>query len=877
MYANDRARRNQDRRETANENHVIKPGGVRLKASPRLRVADRKLRVLKPPPLEPDRAQLETFVHALFPYAGNEGYVSIRSFYDDGGDKSFKIKTIKLADGGGLTAIIECAMVIARRAANARKLIVFSPPVAVFSSESGWQARQVDLLLGLTISVEVDKNAPQALATLEQLLGPATVTVASGGEWINPETGEVQPKLHGHWRLAKPASDAAALDDLKKARELATELVGGDPSHAPISHPIRWPGSWHRKKTPKLCRIVKVNPDVEIDLAEALRALQEVSPDGAGSNDDVAARFEQLWKAPDWGEHIALVQSGESYHTPLLKLAAKLVVSGMNPVAAENLLRGLMETADDSHDARWQARVNDIGRAVQSAVNNFGPKAEEKAQEKRLQAEAKKLAEVKLVPVDLWERSGAPRLPMGFLPTVIEEFAVVQSELMGADPAGLAMGALAVCLAVIPDCIRLQPKRHDLGWTVPPILWVGLVGGVGAMKTPITSEVIRPVARINKQMWRVYLAEKEAYDNMSTEERKGVEKPKCTLVKIEDATSEGAQDILANSPDGVLLFRDELSGWFGNMDKYAGRRGAGDGERGFWLQAYNGGAYDLHRVGRGHKMIDPLSISVLGGIQPDTARAIVGEGIDDGLIQRINPIMLRNGEVGSDEPISPVAECYDALVGRLHHIRRQFFGVLQFDDDAQVVRRQVEQRYHDFAVGYEKVSKKFSEHVRKYHGMFARYCLLWHCIEHHDDKFPSNIDGETAHRVATFMHEFLLPHANAFYTDMLGLADNHDQLLDVAGYILAHKLERITNRDVARGTRSMRDLDRPHIERIFNQLDTFGWINRVPSRKFNDPLHGVVNQAVHVRFANYAEKEKERRQRVAAMIAEMNRSNKEHE
>ena len=58
---------------------------------------------------------------------------------------------------------------------------------------------------------------------------------------------------------------------------------------------------------------------------------------------------------------------------------------------------------------------------------------------------------------------------------------------------------------------------------------------------------------------------------------------------------------------------------------------------------------------------------------------------------------------------------------------------------------------------------------------------------------------DTAHRVAEFMHRFLLPHALAFYGGVLDLSDGHDRLAAVAGYILVHKLERLTNRDVQRG------------------------------------------------------------------------------
>ena len=100
-------------------------------------------------------------------------------------------------------------------------------------------------------------------------------------------------------------------------------------------------------------------------------------------------------------------------------------------------------------------------------------------------------------PVDLWAQVNAPPLPMGLLPEVIEKFAVVQGELMGADPAGLAMAALTVCAAAIPDSIELQVKQHDLGWRESTRLWTGLVGEVSAIKSPILKEATRTIVRID--------------------------------------------------------------------------------------------------------------------------------------------------------------------------------------------------------------------------------------------------------------------------------------------------------------------------------------------------------------------------------------------
>jgi hypothetical protein len=61
---------------------------------------------------------------------------------------------------------------------------------------------------------------------------------------------------------------------LYEARSLATKLVGGDSTSKSIVHPLRWPGSVHRKGAPRLATLAAFS-DHEIDLNEALDALRE--------------------------------------------------------------------------------------------------------------------------------------------------------------------------------------------------------------------------------------------------------------------------------------------------------------------------------------------------------------------------------------------------------------------------------------------------------------------------------------------------------------------------------------------------------------------------------------------------------------------------
>ena len=166
------------------------------------------------------------------------------------------------------------------------------------------------------------------------------------------------------------------------------------------------------------------------------------------------------------------------------------------------------------------------------------------------------------------------------------------------------------------------------------------------------------------------------------------------------------------------------------------------------------------------------------------------------------------------------------------------------------------------------MNRKLSSHIGKYNGIFARLCIIWHCVENHRSvRPPIIVTADTAARVGTFMHEFLLPHAVAFYAGVLDLSDDHDQLKDVAGYILAHGLREITNRDVQRGSRTMRKMTKRDTDRVFDQLDAFGWVSRTSGKRPTDPPRCMVNLKVHRRFKERAAREASRRLETREAIA----------
>jgi len=329
-----------------------------------------------------DGAQLAAFFDATFRYADQDTYLSLRAFYDRGaGDKSESFFIYGKQIGDDLAAHGEDIAKLAARCTRVARPVVFCPPLATFAGPD--KATEEDLRNGLVLSVECDKVPADARMKLESLIGPATVVVASGGEWMDPDTGEIQDKLHLHWRLSEPTTTPDEHRQLKLARAYAARLVGGDASNKPIVHPIRWPGSWHRKGTPRLAHIVALT-DAELDLADALERLgeaaaavpasttgqsaTETAPTGEGEERDTAAL-------------VCAVLSGDEYHAPLVALAMRFLRGGMADGQAVLVLRGVLlaipEAARDMKDGaaqpgRWQSRYDDIPRAVSTARAKLG-------------------------------------------------------------------------------------------------------------------------------------------------------------------------------------------------------------------------------------------------------------------------------------------------------------------------------------------------------------------------------------------------------------------------------------------------------------------------------------------------------------------------
>jgi putative DNA primase/helicase len=246
-------------------------------------------------------------------------------------------------------------------------------------------------------------------------------------------------------------------------------------------------------------------------------------------------------------------------------------------------------------------------------------------------------------------------LPSSFRPLVEDV-----SERMQTPPDYAGAAAVVTLAGCVNRRARIQPKVEDVSWSIVPNLWGAIVGSPGFMKSPVLHAITAPLNRI-EDFWRAeYQNEVADYEGAKAQAdlrlaawrelykkalKEGTEvpaQPDASLVPpverqliTTDSTFEKLHEILSRNPAGLLVVRDELTGWLAELD-----RDGREGERSFFLQAWSGDQpYKLERIGRGSIYVPAVCVSLIGNIQPARLRwyladAVRGGANDDGLFQR---------------------------------------------------------------------------------------------------------------------------------------------------------------------------------------------------------------------------------------------------
>ncbi len=382
---------------------------------------------------------------------------------------------------------------------------------------------------------------------------------------------------------------------------------------------------------------------------------------------------------------------------------------------------------------------------------------------------------------------------LALLPENIADFVADISERMDNTPCDFAgIGVMCALGSLLGRKIGIHPKKYD-DWLVVPNLWGLAVGRPSMKKSPTLEEAIKPLRRLEMDAkeahaesmeehliavrvseMKIKKAEKDAQkaidkgneqvaENLLREVLVDIEPPHLPRFMVNDTTVEKLGELLAANPSGLLLFRDEASGWLKGLD-----REDRSNDRAFFLEAFNGtGSYTYDRIGRGTVFIPSMTISVLGGIQPGKLQPYLmaqkDGGGDDGLVERLQ--LMVYPDVGSFKHVDRWPNT-DAK-SRAYKVFESFAEIpytggnipaLRFANDAQdyfdswYIRLMTSCRSGSY-------SAQMESHLSKYPSLMPSLALIIHIAE----SGPTDEVGLKATMMAAAWCEYLESHVRRVY------------------------------------------------------------------------------------------------------------------
>ncbi len=348
-----------------------------------------------------------------------------------------------------------------------------------------------------------------------------------------------------------------------------------------------------------------------------------------------------------------------------------------------------------------------------------------------------------------------PLFPIDVFPPGIRELldAVAKSHTV---PHEVPCSALLVMAGACIGRTRALEIRH--GWREHPNLYLAVVGRSGTGKSPATKSILSPIFRLEEQWGKTYEEELRAWE--AEEDKSGDSRPRQRQVIAEDASLEALSEALSDNPRGQLWYRDELKGFFDDLDKYSSKSG---GTKSRLMSSYDSGQWKINRISKGRNLYIPrATLSIFGTVQPRTLPDIFSDRDNaTGFLPRF--LFLR---ADTDSPPYWTDEVVPkALFDVLNNMVAAFLGYSFSDDEEpQIVRvspaakmRYVEWFDQQVAEPWRDLDSMIYEALlAKLRGQCLRLCLILHCL----DAFEKGYSEITKVKEVTMMNAIRL--ANCF-------------------------------------------------------------------------------------------------------------------
>jgi putative DNA primase/helicase len=435
-----------------------------------------------------------------------------------------------------------------------------------------------------------------------------------------------------------------------------------------------------------------------------------------------------------------------------------------------------------------------------------------------------------------------PRLQPTMIPGPFRAWCVDIAERVGCPLEYVAAPLIVVLSGVVGRRIAIRPQRHD-DWKVIPNLWGAVVGPPGSLKTPAIEEICRPLKKLaGDAMGRHGAALDDHHEEaliatakrtaarkaMDQAARKGEgddrlkdlarqiaegrdsDPPDLKRYFVNDVTNEKLGELMAQevNADGLIVFRDELVGFFKTLD-----RSGHEADRSFYLEAWNGsGSFTFDRIGRGTIHIPHACLSLFGGIQPGPLASYLKGSFSgeksDGFMQRFQVMMFpdrprkflnvdRSPDAAARERAEAIFRALDALDPLAKGCRvEDESGIphLRFADDAQEFFHAWRLALEDWLCS-EVLSAVMNHHLSKYRSLMPSLALIFHLVDAYDRPALEPVSLDAAVAAAAWCEHLEAHAARIYHAAMEGDPDDAIRL----GERLAARLSNpFTCRDVAK-------------------------------------------------------------------------------
>ena len=375
------------------------------------------------------------------------------------------------------------------------------------------------------------------------------------------------------------------------------------------------------------------------------------------------------------------------------------------------------------------------------------------------------------------------------LPEPLYNYSMNSAERLNVPLEFVAVPLLVALGSVIGTKVAIMPKRLD-DWDIVPNLWGAIIGQPSSKKSPSIAAAMKPIDNLASQARAAHELAKQEHetqklinDSKAKADDDALKKMAKQLATQTDDTDEPitsedlhkkaaaiaeskAQDnnvpiprrhmvgnitmeklgeIENQNNNGVLQFRDELSGFLASLDKDSEQE-----QRAFYLSGFNGtGSEMVDRIGRGSLFIENHCLSVMGGLQPDKLemyleKTMKGLG-NDGLMQRFqmmvypDPIArVKRNDIAVDKDsrnavyalFEAMDNLYtDSLVSYGAHEPNEYYKrpYFRFDSNAYPVFMDWDDNLQNKAD--EAEHDVITQHLLKYGRLVPALALIFHLVD----------------------------------------------------------------------------------------------------------------------------------------------------